>query len=118
KFSDHAVTLRSSPTVLADTPMSLSALTCIESGKPPSATWSAATLLGLHRIWASSCPVPCLSPQDTHQDCHPAPAIRRRAASRQQAEHCESRVDLLILLNDRTVSFLRHGQNSRGTSAP
>jgi hypothetical protein len=54
------VTRRSSPTVFADTPMSLSASTCIESGKPPSATWSAATLLGLHRIWASSCPVRCL----------------------------------------------------------
>jgi hypothetical protein len=40
KFSDHAVTRRSSPTVFADTSISSSASTCIESGKPPSATCS------------------------------------------------------------------------------
>jgi hypothetical protein len=53
KFSGHAATLRSSPTVFADTPISRSTSTCVESGKPPSAIWSAAMFLGLYRIWAS-----------------------------------------------------------------
>jgi hypothetical protein len=47
KFSGHTVTFRSSPTVCADTPRLLSASTCILSGKPPRAIWSAAVLLGL-----------------------------------------------------------------------
>src|SRR5262252_3440868 len=55
KFSGHVVTLRSSPTVFADTPTSRSASTCIVSGKPPRAPWSAAMHLGLYRIWAPSC---------------------------------------------------------------
>jgi hypothetical protein len=50
KFSDHAVTFRSSPTVLADTPMSRSTSTRILSGKPPRAMWSAAMFFGLYRI--------------------------------------------------------------------
>jgi hypothetical protein len=45
KFSGHAVTFRSSPTVFADTPMLRSTSTRILSGKPPSAIWSAAMLL-------------------------------------------------------------------------
>jgi hypothetical protein len=50
KFSGHAVTFRSSPTVFADTPMLRSTSTRILSGKPPRAMWSAAVLLGLYRI--------------------------------------------------------------------
>jgi hypothetical protein len=50
KFSGHAVTFRSSPTVLADTPISGSTSTLILPGKPPRAMWSAAMLLGLYRI--------------------------------------------------------------------
>jgi hypothetical protein len=47
--------LRSSPTVFAETPMPRSASTCIASGSPPSATWSAAMLLGLYRIVLPPC---------------------------------------------------------------
>ena len=47
KFSGHAVTFRSSPTVFADTRMPGSACTRILSGKPPRAIWRAAMLLGL-----------------------------------------------------------------------
>jgi hypothetical protein len=54
KFSAHAVTFRSSPTVVADTPMSGSASTRILAGKPPRAMCSAGMLLGLYRIWAPS----------------------------------------------------------------
>jgi hypothetical protein len=54
KFSGHAFTFRSSPTVFAETRMSGSACTRILSGKPPRAIWRAATLLGLYFIWASS----------------------------------------------------------------
>src|SRR5215472_14771633 len=54
KFSGHAVTFRSSPTVFADTRMPGSACTRILSGKPPRAIWRAAMLLGLYFIWASS----------------------------------------------------------------
>src|SRR5262249_17440213 len=50
KFSGHAVTFRSSPTVFAETRMPGSACTRILSGKPPRAIWSAATLLGLYFI--------------------------------------------------------------------
>src|SRR2546423_9782699 len=53
KFSGHAATFRSSPTVCADTPRFLSASTRILSGKPPRAICSAAVLLGLYRIRAS-----------------------------------------------------------------
>src|SRR5436189_2542542 len=53
KFSGHAVTFRSSPTVCAETPIFLSASTRILSGKPPRAMWSAAVLLGLYRIRGS-----------------------------------------------------------------
>jgi hypothetical protein len=52
KFSGHAVTFRSSPTVCADTPRFWSASTRILSGKPPRAMRSAAVLLGLYRIRA------------------------------------------------------------------
>src|SRR5262249_39263150 len=58
KFSGHSVTLRSSPTVFADTPTSRSTSTRILEGKPPRATWSAARLLGLYRIWAPCCRLP------------------------------------------------------------
>jgi hypothetical protein len=44
---------RSSPTVLAETPVDWSALTRIRSGKPPRARWSAATFFGLYRIMTS-----------------------------------------------------------------
>jgi hypothetical protein len=54
KFPGHSVTLRSSRTVFADTPVSGSASTCIVPGKPPRAMWSAATFLGLYRIWVPS----------------------------------------------------------------
>jgi hypothetical protein len=47
KFSNHAVTFRSSPTVVADTPMSGSASTRILPGKPPRAMWSAGNAFGL-----------------------------------------------------------------------
>jgi hypothetical protein len=50
KFSGHAVTFRSAPTVLADTRMPGSARTRILSGKPPRAIWRAAILLGLYFI--------------------------------------------------------------------
>src|SRR5438034_39460 len=53
KFSGHAATFRSSPTVCAVTPRFLSASTRILSGKPPRAMWSAAVLLGLYRIRSS-----------------------------------------------------------------
>ena len=52
KFSGHAVTFRSLPTVFADTRMPRSTSTRILSGKPPRAMWSAATLLGLYRMRA------------------------------------------------------------------
>jgi hypothetical protein len=58
KFSGHIVTLRSSPTVFADKLTSRSTSTCILAGKPPRATWSAAMLLGLYRIWAPCCRLP------------------------------------------------------------
>src|SRR6266699_6227038 len=54
KFSDHVVTFRSSPTVFADTPVPVSASTCILAGKPPRAMSSAATLLHLYRGMGSS----------------------------------------------------------------
>src|SRR5262249_45381172 len=54
RFSGHSVILRSSPTVFADKPMSLSASTCIAAGNPPSATCRADTLLGLYRIGPST----------------------------------------------------------------
>src|ERR1700747_641353 len=54
KFSDHVVTLRSSPTVFADTPWPASASTCILAGKPPRAMSSAAMLLHLYRGIGSS----------------------------------------------------------------
>ncbi len=54
KFSAHAVTFRSSPTVVADTPMSGSASTRILAGKTPRAMCSAGMLLGLYRIRAPS----------------------------------------------------------------
>src|SRR6266702_6079549 len=54
KFSGHAFTFRSWPTVFAETRMSGSVCTRILSGKPPRAMWRAATLLGLYFIWASS----------------------------------------------------------------
>ena len=44
--------LARSPTVFADTSISGSTSTCISSGKLPSASWSAATLLALYRITA------------------------------------------------------------------
>jgi hypothetical protein len=50
KFSGHTETLRSSPTVFAETSISLSVSTFIASGKPPSASCSAAVLLALYRI--------------------------------------------------------------------
>jgi hypothetical protein len=50
KLSGHAVTLRSSPTVLADTLMLGSTSTRILPGKLPRASWSAAMLLALYRI--------------------------------------------------------------------
>ena len=50
KFSGHAVTFRSSPTVLADTAMPRSTSTRIRFGKLPRAISSAATLLGLYRM--------------------------------------------------------------------
>ena len=54
KFSAHAVTFRSSPTVVADTPMPGSASTRILAGKPPRAMCSAEMPLGLYRIRAST----------------------------------------------------------------
>jgi hypothetical protein len=54
KFPGHAVTLRSSPAVFADTPTSQSASIRIAAGSPPIATCSWATLLGLYFMWASS----------------------------------------------------------------
>jgi hypothetical protein len=50
KFSGHAFTFRSWPTVFAETGMSGSVCTRILSGKPPRAMWRAATLLGLYFI--------------------------------------------------------------------
>jgi hypothetical protein len=52
KFSGHAATFRSSPTVLAETPMLGSTSTRILSGKPPRAIWSAGMFLGLYRMRA------------------------------------------------------------------
>ena len=46
----QVVAFRSSPTVLAETPVDWSALTRIRSGKPPRARWSAATFFGLYRM--------------------------------------------------------------------
>ena len=54
KFSGHAVTFRSSPTLVADTPMPASASTRILPGKPPRAMWSAGMFLGLYRIRVTS----------------------------------------------------------------
>jgi hypothetical protein len=73
KFSGHAVSFRSSPTVFADTPMCASASTRILSGKPPTAMWRAGTLLGLYRIRG-----PSLFVQ--------ARVIRDRAGSRRTCE--------------------------------
>jgi hypothetical protein len=53
KFSAQVVAFRSSPTVLAETPVDWSALTRIRSGKPPRARWSAATFFGLYRMMTS-----------------------------------------------------------------
>jgi hypothetical protein len=53
KFSGHAFTFRSSPTVFADTPMLGSTSTRILAGKPPRAIWSAAVFLGLYRMSAA-----------------------------------------------------------------
>lgn len=58
KFSGHAATFRSSPTVFADTPIPGSTSTRIRSGQPPRSVWSAATFFALYRIWASSLPGP------------------------------------------------------------
>ena len=77
KFSGHAATFRSSPTVCADTPRFLSASTRILSGKPPRAMWSAAVLLGLYRIMASlaataNCPMSLqrlFTPSDGSKRC-------------------------------------------------
>jgi hypothetical protein len=49
----QVVAFRSSPTVLAETPVDWSALTRIRSGKPPRARWSAATFFGLYRMMTS-----------------------------------------------------------------
>src|SRR5262245_40947454 len=49
-FSVNSVTLRSSPTVFADTPMSGATSIRIASGNPPRTTWSAAMLFGLYLI--------------------------------------------------------------------
>src|SRR5215217_6907731 len=57
KFTGHAVTFRSSPTVFAETPMSGSTSTCIRSGQPPRSVWSAATLFTLYRMRAPPCRV-------------------------------------------------------------
>jgi hypothetical protein len=59
KFSGHAVTLRSSATLFADTLTSRSTSTCILAGNPPRATCSAAMLLGLYRIWGSEWATGC-----------------------------------------------------------
>jgi hypothetical protein len=56
KFSAQVVAFRSSPTVLAETPVDRSALTRIRSGKPPRARWSPATFFGLYRMMTSSIP--------------------------------------------------------------
>ena len=53
KFSGQVVAFRSSPTVLAETPVDCSALTPIRSGRPPRARWSAATFFGLYRMMTS-----------------------------------------------------------------
>jgi hypothetical protein len=53
KFPAQVVAFRSSPTVLAETPVDWSALTRIRSGKPPRARWSAATFFGLYRMTTS-----------------------------------------------------------------
>jgi hypothetical protein len=53
KFSGQVVAFRSSPTVLAETPVDCSALTPIRSGRPPRARWSAATFFGLYRMRTS-----------------------------------------------------------------
>jgi hypothetical protein len=58
KFSGHAASLLSSPTVFGDAPMSASSSTRIVSGKPPRAIWSAAMFLALYRMRTPSCPVP------------------------------------------------------------
>jgi hypothetical protein len=73
KFSGHAVTLRSSPTVFADTLTSRSTSTRIVAGKPPRATWSAAMLLGLYRICAPFCRIPDRWLPQSNQDwsAHP-----------------------------------------------
>ena len=47
RLCGQVATLQSSPTVLADSPISASTSTRILRGKPPRATWSAPTLLGL-----------------------------------------------------------------------
>src|SRR5262249_59800321 len=49
KLSDHVVTFRSSPTVLADTPVPTSASTRMLAGKPLRAMSSAAMFLHLYR---------------------------------------------------------------------
>src|SRR5262249_7577519 len=54
KFSGHAVTFRSSPTVFAGTRVPGAACTRILSGKAPRAIWRVAMLWGLYFIWASS----------------------------------------------------------------
>jgi hypothetical protein len=53
KFSGQVVALRSSPTVLAETPVDCSAVTPIRSGRPARARWSAATFFGLYRMRTS-----------------------------------------------------------------
>jgi hypothetical protein len=55
KFSDHAVTFRSSPTVFAETPVPASASTRILGGKPLSAISSAAMFLHLYRGMECPC---------------------------------------------------------------
>ena len=53
KFSGRVVAFRSSPTVLAETPVDCSAVTPIRSGRPARARWSAATFFGLYRMRTS-----------------------------------------------------------------
>src|SRR5437764_12737427 len=82
RFSGHAVTLRSAPPVVADTPTSRSVSTCIASGRPPSATWSAAMFFGLYRMGLPPCfGRPTAAPLDFI-----APATRRRVVPVDHAE--------------------------------
>src|SRR5436189_5036974 len=70
KFSRHVVTFRSSPTVVADTPVPTSASTRILAGKPPRAMSSAAMLLHLYRGIGSSLIARCRA-ASTYRHFHP-----------------------------------------------